>query len=103
MEDMIDGPNDATPLNHFWGNLFHIDYDSMKPPKPGTTRQTHKFGAPKFDAKINLYSDGSVTKNNAAAGLYICGGLDKQSYNLGPNVTIWQAETYGVKKCAQWL
>jgi ribonuclease HI len=101
LDRMFDNPTDASEPRQFWDNRFHIDYKSME--RPTGDRQTHKFGAPRFDTKFNLFSDGSLTEGIAGTGIYICDGFVKDSYRLGPNISVWQAETYGVKRCAQWI
>ena len=63
------------------------------------------FGQPKYDCKINAFSDGSLFEKarQSGAAIYINQGDYKYSYKLGPNVGIWQAEVFAAKKFAQWV
>ena len=49
-------------------------------------------------------TDGSLQSDGqAAAGVYICGGLETHGYRLGEGVDICQAEVYAILKAAQWV
>ena len=62
------------------------------------------YGLPRLDAKIQLWTDGSLQSDGqAGAGLYICGGLERQGFRLGGGVSIWQAELYAVYKGCLWI
>ena len=89
------------PTRLLFDNKFIIDYESME------KRQDRQYGFPLNDAKFTIYTDGSLVKksnfSSAGAGLYIWNGYARGSYRLGENVSVWQAELFGVKKAAQFI
>ena len=62
------------------------------------------YGLPRLDAKIQLWTDGSLQSDGqAGAGLYGCGGLIRQGFRLGEGVSIWQAELYAIYRGCLWI
>ena len=62
------------------------------------------YGLPRVDAKIQLWTDGSLRKGGqAGAGLYMSGGLVNQGFRLGEGVSIWQAELYAIYRGCLWI
>ena len=62
------------------------------------------YGLPRLDAKIQLWTDGSLQSDGqAGAGLYISGGLERQGFRLGEGVSIWQAELYAIYRGCLWI
>ena len=62
-------------------------------------------GQPKL-SQINIYTDGSKTKNHAGAGIVIIkhGNLrHTESIKLSPNVTIFQSKAKAICKAAIWF
>ena len=98
---LLDCPNDrAAKTTYFLNNKFEVDFDSMVNKGDGC------YGYPQFDAKLTIYTDGSLVKKplvSAGAGLRIFQGYKEEGYRLGPDITVWQSELYAVKKAAQFL
>jgi hypothetical protein len=46
------------------------------------------------------YTDGSKTNKGTGAGVYCCGTGRKLIFSLGQYTTVFQAEVYGIKACA---
>ena len=77
-----------------WDKQYQCDLNSLN----------HR-GLPK-QSQINIYTDGSKTKNHAGAGIAIIkhGNLrHTESIKLNPHVTIFQAETKAICEAAKWF
>ena len=91
-----DSDFDEGPNRRIWERPFQIDQKSME--------KGEFYGLPRLDDKIQLWTDGSLQSDGqAGAGLYICGGLERQGFRLGGGVSIWQAELYAVYKGCLWI
>ena len=77
-----------------WDKHYKCDLNSLN----------HR-GQPK-QSQINIYTDGSKTRNHAGSGIAIIkhGNLrHTESIKLNPNVTIFQAEAKAICEAAQWF
>ena len=77
-----------------WEKRYKCDLNSLK----------HR-GQPK-QSQINIYTDGSKTRNHAGSGIAIIkhGNLrHTESIKLNPNVTIFQAEAKAIFEAARWF
>ena len=77
-----------------WDKLYHCDLNSLN----------HR-GLPK-QSQVNIYTDGSKTKNHAGAGIAILkhGNLrHTESIKLKAHITIFQAEAKAICEAARWF
>ena len=77
-----------------WDKLYQCDLNSLN----------HR-GLPK-QSQINIYTDGSKTKNHAGAGIAIIkhGNLrHTESIKLNPHISIFQAEAKAICEAARWF
>ena len=77
-----------------WDKLYQCNLDSLN--HRGLLKQS----------QINIYTDGSKTKNHAGAGIAIIkhGNLrHTESIKLKPQVTIFQAEAKAICEAARWF
>ena len=87
---------DEGDTKYNWNRNFQIDLQSMEKGK--------FYGLPRLDAKIQIWTDGSLRSGGqAGAGLYICGGLVRKGFRLGEGVSIWQAELYAIYQGCLWI
>ena len=89
--DLQDVEEDAIPATFVWDRSFHVKLESLR---TGDGPDSRDF--------LEVYTDGSRINGMAGAGVWIRKGSDtlEESYHLGTEATVFQAEVYAIMRAA---